>query len=79
MQDTHKTPVNFVISEGEVTAVFFCDSYNWRGDLYHCYAHLGQHGSCSDDWWREQTEAIPEQYAELKAELIRIGYNLEIK
>ena len=34
-----------------------------------CYAHVGQHGSCSTDWYRTTWPAKPEQYTDLAAEL----------
>ena len=44
------------------------------------YAHVGQHGSCSYDWYITDTKpAKPDEYANLKAELESIGYDLDIK
>lgn len=41
-----------------------------------CYAHIGQHHECHLDYVREETRpAKPNEYADLLAELVRIGYN----
>ena len=58
----------------EVTAVF--PESNEGGNMYACYAHYGQHGSCCGEWVAEDTKpAKPEQYAPLLAELRAIGYD----
>lgn len=44
-----------------------------------CYAHIGQHSGCTYSWYRTTTPASPEEYADLKAELESIGYNLVVK
>lgn len=41
-----------------------------------CYEHYGQHGGCTADWVSACTRpATPEEYADLLAELKRIGYD----
>lgn len=52
----------------EITAVFPTLPWNLWGDLT-CYAHVGQHGSCSPGWYNETREAKPDEYADLLAEL----------
>ena len=42
------------------------------------YSHAGQHGACHPDYIHECRPATPEEYADLKAELESIGYNLKI-
>lgn len=44
------------------------------------YQHLGQHAAASYPWVIRQTEPVtPEEYADLKAELERVGYeNLRV-
>jgi len=79
-----KTKVKFRIDhsgefKGIVTAVFPDEIFDMRGNLT-CYAHVGQHGACSEQWVKEQTnEATFEEYMDLKKELESIvGYNLEV-
>lgn len=40
-----------------------------------CYAHLGQHSSCSPRYIHDTKPARPEEYADLERELQRIGYD----
>jgi hypothetical protein len=60
----------------EVTAVFL-DSPD-PNRFFKCYAHIGQHGICSKEWFDEQKEATPEQYADLLRELSGIYETLTI-
>lgn len=50
------------------------------GNPYHCqsYEHVGQHGAASFDLVNCTRKAKPEEYADLKKELERIGYALTI-
>jgi hypothetical protein len=81
-QDTEKTIVifrKFKDGNKEVIALFpeiiadptpeFCESY----------MHVGQHGGAMADLTDITRPATPEEYAELKAELEDIGYNLTVK
>lgn len=34
-----------------------------------CYAHIGQHSACSQDWYYKTRPATPEEYADLLTEL----------
>lgn len=43
-----------------------------------CYSHIGQHSEYSVEYCHDCKPATPEQYADLKAELESIGYNLEV-
>jgi hypothetical protein len=43
------------------------------------YMHVGQHGEASNDFFRECTLATPKQYADLKAELEWLGYDLQVR
>jgi len=67
---------------GEVTAVLAepgAVTFNSRG-LATCYAHAGQHGECHVAWYLQRTrKAKPAEYAKLAAELVSIGYSLNIK
>ena len=71
----------------EVNAIFPEHSRaDSRGEmLYEGYAHIGQHTEIHEDFlnksevgYHKVVEATPEEYAELKAELEQIGYELEI-
>jgi hypothetical protein len=48
-----KLPVIFRadFDSGEITAVFPTLPHDERSDLVTCYAHVGQHGACSKDWF----------------------------
>lgn len=43
-----------------------------------CYAQLGQHSGVSLEYAKRLPKAAPVQYANLRAELESIGYNLQI-
>jgi hypothetical protein len=71
----------------EVNAIFPEHSRtDSRGELlYEGYAHIGQHTEIHEDFLNHakignhtSVSATPEEYAELKAELEQIGYELEI-
>jgi len=64
--------------KGNVTAVF--PEMEGSPGMMTCYAHVGQHSSCSLGWMREKTRpAKPEEYKNLANELRSIGYDLVIK
>jgi uncharacterized protein YodC (DUF2158 family) len=67
---------------GEVFALFPTLPEVYEGDLtvYHLmYAHIGQHNAYADNWAKKCTKrAAPSEYAKLKAELISIGYNVQV-
>jgi hypothetical protein len=70
------TPVLFRKSDGEIVAVFPTLPAN---DLHMvCYAHVGQHGECSHEWYRTTKSASEPEYASLKRELEAIGYELKV-
>lgn len=78
MKDKHKTAVIFrTFHSGDTIALFpFIPSDNYG---HHClsYQHIGQHGGASPDLTRIGTRlATPDEIAPLRAELVRIGYNL---
>lgn len=85
-QDEEITPVLFRVhrapkSHGDdVTAVFPCEPAQYTGYNMSCYAHVGQHGSCSHDWYQHTRPAKLEEYADLKRELesAPYGYNLKV-
>jgi len=64
--------------ENNVIAIFPYEKEGPR--LCMCYQHIGQHGAASGPGVVEDTKpATPEEYEDLKNELIEIGYKLEIK
>jgi len=66
----NKLPVIFRReSDNSILAVFPTMAESYAGYHMLCYAHVGQHGTCSLDYYRETTPATPEQYADLLAEL----------
>ena len=90
--DKHKTKVKFYIATykdskddeqpfKEVVAVFVDEIENSRfGDkCYSCYAHLGQHSTCSQSFLAQNCKKATEnEYKELFNELTQIGYNLKL-
>ena len=65
-------------NDGQVIALFPelpCDD---RGNIT-SYMHIGQHAPASRFIVQNTKPANPEEYAELHAELLRIGYDLEIR
>lgn len=56
---------------GETFAVFPAEAQDIYGNML-CYAHVGQHGFCSDGYYRESRPATPEEIAPLLAELRRV-------
>lgn len=71
-----KIKVKFVYTKkyDEVTAVFI----NENKEFPDCYAHIGQHSMCSNEWVKEQKQATKKQYLPLLKELQSIGYEVEI-
>lgn len=68
------TKVKFYIIDGEILAVFPEEIADGQFNML-CYAHIGQHSSCSKEYLRGKKLASPEQYNDLHAELIRQGYD----
>lgn len=62
---------------GEITAVF--PEINEGRGLVACYAHLGQHSSCSRPWYFETKPAKPDEYAPLKRELEGAPYHYRLQ
>jgi len=67
-----RLPIIFRADKSEVTAIFPTLPHDYHGRFMTCYAHVGQHGSCSLDWYRGTRPAKPAEYADLLAELRRI-------
>ncbi len=66
--------------EGDILAIFpEIPSDRW-GDECMVYAHLGQHGGGDCQGMMQATKpAKPSEYKDLKRELERIGYALEVR
>jgi hypothetical protein len=65
-------------NDGQVIALFPelpCDD---RGNIT-SYMHIGQHAPASRFIVHDTKPAKPEEYAALHAELLRIGYDIEIR
>lgn len=77
------TPVLFRMArdkgEDYLTAVFPCEPAQYTGYSMSCYAHVGQHGSCSHGWYRTTRAAKPEEYADLQRELEAAPYHYRLK
>lgn len=64
----------------EITAVFPTLPGTDDPDTMTCYAHIGQHSTCSVGWYREKTRpAKPEEYESLARELQSLGYRLDVR
>lgn len=73
--------VLFRVSAGEVVAVISdpnCPTFNDRGEAT-CYAHAGQHSTCSLGWYLGTRAATPEEYMPLYRELTQVGYSPNIR
>lgn len=71
-----KTKVMFKVFGGEIIALFPEEIADPHGNIM-SYAHMGQHGAASPKL-KHLRNAKPSQYADLKRELERIGYELKI-
>lgn len=61
---------------GDITAVFIDEQGTQDVASRACYAHVGQHSTCSLEWVREKTRpASLKQYSSLLRELESIGYD----
>lgn len=66
--------------DGEIIALFPAEKWNRNDNTCTSYVHVGQHGAADYDYVVSRTSlATPEEYADLKAELERIGYELDVK
>ena len=78
-QDEEDAPVPVLFrvdDDGDVTAVF--PTLPANPGFWVCYAHVGQHGECSREWYRTTRPAREPEYAPLKRELEQIGYRLKV-
>lgn len=68
--------IEFFIDRDEPTVFAVMYDQPNGSDMYACYSHIGQHALAHVDYIKECKPATPEQYADLKRELVSIGYNL---
>lgn len=68
------TPVIFREDKVGVTAIFPTIPGTNEYDMM-CYAHVGQHSSCSIDWYYSTKPAKAKNIPALFEELKRVGYN----
>lgn len=81
--DKDTTKVVFLVNERDpkdpdLFAYFPEENYDRQGINKTAYSPIGQHSSASPEYAKESRQATPEEYADLKAELEGIGYNLEV-
>lgn len=83
MTETETTPERVIFrvyKEGDIIAIFPRMLGDNDPDTCGSYQHIGQHGACSPRQIIHATKnATPAQAAELKAELERIGYTLDVR
>ena len=73
-----KTQVIFRIWRKEVIALFPYEIADMKGNCL-SYQHIGQHGAANySAIVYESRPATPAEYADLKAELEKLGYQLEV-
>jgi hypothetical protein len=81
--DGLKSKVVFLVNEADpknpdLFAYFPEENYDQTGKFKMAYSHIGQHSAANPQYAADSREATPEEYADLKAELEGVGYNLEI-
>lgn len=77
--DTGRTRVCYrVFPDGEVIALFPDEITDCIRHYCTSYQHIGQHAEASAELLRELRPAEPDEYAALHAELLSIGYRLDI-
>jgi hypothetical protein len=67
-----------VFDEGDVIALMIDDFHPDTPEIIMSYQSIGQHGMAHRDLLDELDKATPEEYADLKDELERIGYEFEV-
>lgn len=74
---TQREEVIFLVHEegGEADLfAYFPDIEEGKG-LRLCYAHIGQHGACSEEYAGDSREATEEEFFPLLEELVSLGYH----
>lgn len=91
LENPKKLPIKESVSEEEKTDVLFLkdkdddtvfaffpnEISDSKGNLT-CYAHVGQHSACSQEYADECEKATSDEYKGLEKELIDRGYNLNV-
>lgn len=79
-RNRNKTKVMFYWEDKLALAVFPEEKYNNdpKDHSVMCYAPVGQHSWCSQEYIKELSKAAPSQYDRLKTELEDLGYDLII-
>lgn len=78
-KDTEKTKVIFrKFSDGEIIALFPEIACNYNAYQMESYMRIGQHGAADTGIIYDTKLAKESEYADLFAELERLGYNLEV-
>ena len=78
-KDKHTTKVKFLFEKDSDTEVFaFFPEEIHNGKVKTCYAHIGQHSACADEYAAECNPAKYADYQDLLKELIGLGYKLEV-
>ena len=63
---------------GSIVAVMPYEIADLAGNMT-SYSHIGQHSALSPEYLRDTTPAREDEYRELLAELVSIGYDPEIR
>lgn len=66
-----------IFPEGDVIAIF--PDIPESGGCCMSYMQIGQHGGAHLDLLKDLEPATPKQYADIRAELERIGYELDVQ
>lgn len=78
-KDKHTTKVLFLFEKDSDNEVFaFFPEVIHNGKVKTCYAHIGQHSSCADEYAKECKPAKYADYQDLLKELIGLGYNVKV-
>lgn len=65
-------------NNNEVIAFMPYDICDWQGN-FTCYTHIGQHSMTCNGYFKQCKAATQDEYKSLLNELIKIGYNVEVK
>ena len=68
-QDDYKTDVIFLIDKDGTDVFAYFPNEEYDDQYKTCYAHVGQHSACSEEYAMECEIATEAQYKELKEEL----------
>jgi len=64
--------------DGDITAVFPATPGTTDPSTMTCFAHVGQHSSCTMEWYYTTKPAKPEEYTDLKHELESKPYSYRL-